>query len=85
MAKEPRAITLYDIIEALEGPTEEPSCALDGGPCHWERACAIHWVWLAAREAFTEKLQGATLAQIAADDAKLRIGELPAPLVEQHR
>ena len=85
LAQEPESITLYDIIEALEGPTEEPACALDGGPCHWDRACAIHWVWLSAREAFKEKLQSATLAQIAADDAKLRQGELPAPIVEQHR
>ncbi len=85
LAKEPEDITLHDIIEALEGPAETPTCALDGGPCHWERACAIHWVWLAAREAFTDKLQGATLAQIAADDTKLRSGDLPAPLVEQHR
>lgn len=85
LAKEPEDITLYDIIDALEGPTEEPACALDGGPCHWDRACAIHWVWLAARDAFKEKLQSATLAQIASDDAKLRVGELPAPIVEQHR
>jgi Rrf2 family protein len=85
LAKEPEDVTLHDIISALEGPGEEPSCALDGGPCHWDRACAIHWVWLAAREAFTEKLQSATLAQIAEDDAKLRGGDLPAPLVEKHR
>jgi Rrf2 family protein len=85
LAKEPETITLYDIIAALEGPGEEPTCALDGGPCHWDRACAIHWVWLAAREAFTEKLQSANLAQIAADDSQLRTGNLPAPLVEKHR
>jgi Rrf2 family protein len=85
LAKEPETITLYDIIAALEGPGNEPACALDGGPCHWDRACAIHWVWLAAREAFTENLQSATLAQIAADDAQLRAGNLPAPLVEKHR
>lgn len=85
LAKDPKDITLYDIIEALEGSTEEPVCALDGGPCHWDRACAIHWVWLAAREAFTSKLRSATLAQIAADDAELRAGELPAPILEQHR
>jgi Rrf2 family protein len=85
LAKDPKDITLYDIIQALEGSNEEPACALDGGPCHWERACAIHWVWLAAREAFTQKLQSATLAQIAADDAELRKGQLPAPLLEEHR
>lgn len=85
LAKEPEDITVQDIIAALEGSEFEPACALDGGPCHWERACAIHWVWLAAREAFVEKLQSATLAQVAADDAKLRAGELPGPLLEEHR
>ncbi|MDX2343899.1 MAG: Rrf2 family transcriptional regulator [Acidimicrobiia bacterium] len=85
LAKEPDTITLFDIISALEGPSNEPACALDGGPCHWDRACAIHWVWLAAREAFTDKLKSATLAQIAFDDSQLREGNLPAPLVEKHR
>lgn len=85
LTRDPAEITLHEIIEALEGKNEEPACALDGGPCHWDRACAIHWVWMAAKEAFTSTLQSATLAQIAADDAKLREGELPAPIVEQHR
>jgi Rrf2 family protein len=82
---DPQQITLHEVIEALEGRNEDPACALDGGPCHWERACAIHWVWMAAKDAFTGTLQGATLAQIAADDAKLREGKLPAPIIEEHR
>ena len=85
LAKEPEDVTLHEIIEALEGKNDEPACALDGGPCHWEKACAIHWVWMAAKESFTDTLKGATLAQIAADDAKLRAGEIPAPIVEEHR
>jgi len=85
LIKDPEAVTLYEVIQALEGKNEEPACALDGGPCHWDRACAIHWVWMAAKDAFTSTLQGATLAQIARDDAKLRAGELPAPIVEEHR
>ncbi len=85
LAKEPEDVTLHEIIEALEGKNEEPACALDGGPCHWEKACAIHWVWMAAKESFTDTLKGATLAKIAADDAKLRAGEIPAPIVEEHR
>lgn len=85
LSKDPAQITLYDIIDALEHSKDEPACALDGGPCHWDRACAIHWVWMAAKDAFTEKLKGATLEQIAADDATLRKGEIPAPIVEEHR
>jgi Rrf2 family protein len=85
LAKDPADVTLHDIIQALEGRNEEPACALDSGPCHWERACAIHWVWMAAKEAFTKTLQSATLAQIAADDATLRKGKLPAAIVEEHR
>jgi Rrf2 family protein len=85
LAKNPETITLNDIIQALEGNNDEPACALDSGPCHWDRACAIHWVWMAAKEAFTSQLESATLARIAADDAKLREGQLPAPIIEQHR
>jgi Rrf2 family protein len=85
LAKDPATVTLHDIIQALEGNNDEPTCALDGGPCHWDRACAIHWVWMEAKDSFTKALQSATLAQIAADDAKLREGRLPAPIVEQHR
>jgi len=85
LTREPQQITLHEVIEALEGKNEESACALDGGPCHWEKACAIHWVWMAAKDAFASTLQSATLAQIAADDAKLREGKLPAPIVEQHR
>jgi Rrf2 family protein len=85
LSKDPEEVTLYDIIEALEGKNEEPACALDGGPCHWEKACALHWVWMGAKEAFATALQSATLAQLAADDATLRAGALPAPIVEQHR
>lgn len=85
LSKDPEEVTLYDIIEALEGKNEEPACALDGGPCHWEKACALHWVWMEAKEAFATALQSATLAQLAKDDATLRAGALPAPIVEQHR
>ncbi len=85
LAKEPETVTLHEIIEALEGKNDEPACALDGGPCHWERACALHWVWMSAKEAFTSTLQGTTLAKIATDDAILRAGDLPAPIVEEHR
>lgn len=85
LAKDPETVTLQDIIEALEGKNEEPACALDGGPCHWDRACAIHWVWMAAKNAFTAELSGATLARLAEDDAKLRKGEIPAPIIEEHR
>ena len=85
LTKDPNQVTLHEVIEALEGKNEDPACALDGGPCHWEKACALHWVWMAAKDAFTNTLQSATLAQIAADDAKLRNGKLPAPIVEEHR
>ncbi len=85
LTKDPQLVTLHEVIEALEGKNEEPACALDGGPCHWDKACALHWVWMAAKDAFTSTLQSATLAQIAADDAKLRDGKLPAPIVEEHR
>ena len=84
LARPPEAITIREIVEALEGPIEPQECALRGGPCHWEEACALHWVWSSAQAALAERLEAATLAQVAADDAALAAGTAVIP-PDSHR
>jgi Rrf2 family protein len=73
LAKDPEAISILDIIEALGGRYEtEAECALREGPCDAARLCAMHWVWSDARSALEAKLRDANLAQVARDDEKLR-------------
>ena len=59
-------------------------CALRGGPCHWDEVCALHTVWSSAREALRERLQSATLAEVAAEDRALRDGTATVP-ADAHR
>lgn len=61
---EPADITLFDVIEAVEGPTEENRCVLRGKPCPPSDLCALHEPWLRAREALFTELRRTTIADI---------------------
>ncbi len=78
------AITVCEVVEALEGPLDSGECALRGGPCHWDDVCALHRVWSSAREALRERLQSATLAEVAAKDKALAQGTATVPS-DSHR
>ncbi|MFQ5967688.1 MAG: RrF2 family transcriptional regulator [Acidimicrobiia bacterium] len=78
------AVTILEIVEALEGPLNQSECALRGGPCHWEDVCALHSVWSAARQALIDRLSEGTLQQIADDDRALQEGRMKIP-ADSHR
>lgn len=71
LARRAKEITLLEVVESLEGPLTSGECVLRGGPCHWEEECAVHPVWLSARQAFAAELESATLATIAQTDRAL--------------
>ncbi len=84
LARPPESITVCEVVESLEGPLDAGECALRGGPCHWDDVCALHNVWSSAREALRERLQSATVAEVAAEDKALadRTATVPA---DSHR
>jgi len=84
LARPADAITVLQIVEALEGPLRSAECALRGGPCHWDDVCALHWVWSSARDALCDELAGATLERVAADDRALAEGGRAVP-ADSHR
>jgi Rrf2 family protein len=84
LARPPQSITVCDVVEALEGPLDAGECALRGGPCHWDDVCALHRVWSSARHALRERLQSATLAEVAAEDRALADGTATVP-ADSHR
>ncbi len=84
LARPAASITICEIVESLEGPLDTGGCTLRGGPCHWEDVCALHRVWSEARGALRERLQSATLADVAADDRALADGSARAP-ADSHR
>ena len=84
LGRPPESITVCEVVESLEGPLDAGECALRGGPCHWDDVCALHKVWSSARAALRERLQSATVAEVAAEDKALadRTASVPA---DSHR
>lgn len=49
-------VTVLDVIEAVEGPTETGKCVLRGGPCGGVDTCSLHDPWTEARAALLQAL-----------------------------
>lgn len=58
-------VSVLDVIEAIEGPTITGRCALVGGPCSDETACALHVPWSRARGQLLAELSAASVASLS--------------------
>jgi Rrf2 family protein len=65
---DPADITVFDLIEAIEGPVDEGRCVLRGKPCPSIDLCVLHEPWQRAREALFAELRQTTLADVAPDE-----------------
>ena len=52
----PSTLTMLDIIEIIEGPTEDGRCVLEDAECPRIEPCSLHDAWIAARTSLTETL-----------------------------
>ena len=61
LAKPAAAITLLDVVEAVEGDSRRRVCILRGGPCVSEGVCDVHAVFATAQEDVLRRLRAATV------------------------
>lgn len=66
LAVSPEAISLLDVIEAIEGPPQLNTCLEPGPSCERKSWCAAHVVWVEAQSALQSVLRSASLAELAA-------------------
>ncbi len=67
LARGPEAITVAEIIEALDGPIALTACIEEGaGDCMIERLCPARANWQRINRAIRDALSGITLAEMAA-------------------
>ncbi|HVQ23373.1 MAG TPA: Rrf2 family transcriptional regulator [Candidatus Saccharimonadia bacterium] len=59
------AITLLDIIEALEGDTRRLQCVLRAAPCGRDGHCDVHAVFADAQDALLDRFRAARLSHLA--------------------
>ena len=65
LSREPREITLLDVIEAVEGAIALNSCVLDRTVCGFSSVCVVHPIWINLRGEFTDLLKKHNFADIA--------------------
>ena len=69
LARDPRSITLLEVVEAVEGDPRRRMCVLRSAPCLWDGPCDVHQVFAAAQDALLAELGRATIASLAAGGA----------------
>ena len=59
------AITLLQVIEAVEGPMRLNRCVEAPGACPRDRFCPVHPVWVRLQSLVTRELAGVTIGALA--------------------
>jgi Rrf2 family protein len=66
LTREPEAVTLEEIVAALEGPIALTDCSDDGeGGCDREPVCNVGGHWKIINKIILDSMRGVTLAQLA--------------------
>lgn len=69
LAREPKNITLLEVIEAIDGPIQLNQCVGNEGVCPFEKDCPIRPVWCDAQNELVTRLKGANFADLIAQPA----------------
>lgn len=58
-------VSVLEVIEAIDGPTDLGRCVVADGPCGRAPHCALHVAWGRARDELSTQLDGMSLATLA--------------------
>ncbi len=64
LARPADAISLLDVVEAVEGDSRRRTCVLRGGPCGLDGFCDVHDVFFEAQDAMLNALAAARIAEL---------------------
>lgn len=65
LAKPADAITLLDVVEAIDGPILLNNCVGDTSSCNYDDSCPLKPVWCDAQKMLVEQLSRANFAQLS--------------------
>lgn len=66
LAREPKEISLLEVIEAIDGPIQLNECVGENGICTFSDECPLRPVWCEAHEQLVSRLKGTNFADILA-------------------
>ena len=56
-------VSVFDLVQAVEGVPDEGECVLRDGPCIPDEACALHHAWSRARDALLDELRESSVIE----------------------
>ena len=66
LAREPKNITLLEVIEAIDGPIQLNECVQGKGVCTFEDNCPVRAVWCDAQDELVKRLRGTNFGDLMA-------------------
>lgn len=72
LSRSPEEITVAEVIDVLEGPMVPVDCLAPDGGCRRSSVCAAQSLWKRLAEAMNEVLGSTTLADLVAENHRLR-------------
>ncbi|MCX8022549.1 MAG: Rrf2 family transcriptional regulator [Syntrophorhabdaceae bacterium] len=64
LAKDPKDISLFDVIEAIDGPPGMNRCAIDKKACSLSDRCPVHPVWVELRFSVEDTLKNVSFKEL---------------------
>ena len=64
LARDPKDISLLEVIEAIDGPIQLNECVGDDTVCSFDRDCPLRSVWCEAQEMLVKRLKGTDFAHL---------------------
>jgi Rrf2 family protein len=64
LARDPKEITLLEVIEAIDGPIQLNECVGENGICSFEKDCPLRPVWCDAQDELVKRLRGTNFKQL---------------------
>jgi len=80
LARDAGAISLVEIVEAMEGPLGMTECSLHAGNCGIEHSCGVRANWRRINDVVSDALRSVTLAQMLVPPPRHPRRAIPATL-----
>ena len=70
LAREPKEISLLEVVEAIDGPIQLNECVGENGACPFDSDCPLRPIWCDAQDELVQRLKGTNFAQLMGNGAK---------------
>lgn len=67
LAADLEELSVLEVIEAIDGPTENGRCVVAGGLCAARQPCSLHVAWASARQELVTSLGSTSVATAGAN------------------